>query len=1806
MADLNASDSRHVLSPVTQPPPPPIYKDTQGSENSIPLSPQWLLPKIGESKHESGNEGEYSGFAPNNAKHLDILKPSRSIEEVADSTKKKDIFRPSLLDQETGRLDRWRDEERDTNSSVRRDRWRDGDKEPSENRSTDRWTDKLASKHHGETQRPTPDRWGDSSNKDSGYERRESKWTNRWGPSDKDKDVLHEKSQEFGRVSDMVYETGLPNQSTQRNDDKEGDFYRPWRSNSSLSRGRGDSPQTLTPSKGSAFSYGRGRGENHPLPFSHTHGRPNMSTPGKIVGAPSRSSKLVLEKAENIHLESSVSRYSRAKLVDVYRTMDKQSSWELLDGFVEVPSLTQAELSEPLGLSAPSPEEAAILIGIDKGDILSSGAPVNNKEGHAERHSSEFSQSRRPKFGSREDLPHAIDGSINGGANDLKSGYSNHLEADMLDKQARHSSAQRTYQNVMPTPEDSTPPRKSRESFANRELGVQRGTYVPPGSSWRSPSLMEHARSPSLGVRDVSDDRQSSNHDFVQSQHPKESSDGHENGSAYKMYHKSEPKWHIGGRSVAETQSSVFIDRENESRKLPSPSPEDLVLLYKDPQGNIQGPFTGSDIIGWYDAGYFGIDLQVRLAAASKDQPFSLLGDVMPHLRSKARPPPGFNVPKQSDPINAPSRLSYSNSGKLILSSSEIDPLKNDLRPMRGFSTDVDSRFLESLMTGPQGYFGNNLSSVSPVGVDNADLYLMAKKRALEQKRSWTGRDPVPMIAKPEMGPETASVHPMLQSIDNIHPTPPSQNSELLAMLQGVSERSSSGFNSAASGWSNFPVQSGPVLDNLSVSHGQNMHQASAFSIQQQMLQAQNNSSLINLLSQSNHSGVLKPENISSAMPQDSQTSNMLQQQYLNYLHAQTPVPLQQLSLLDKLLLLQQQQQSEQQQQLLRQQNMLDQTLPESLPHQHPGGPSYGQMQANAILGGEIDQLQNRLAAEHLNAGMQRPALGTQTDKVIPHIPREASMLNSHFLDEARKLNLPTPQDVIKLNSPNPQESSKLSLQSPQEIKKLDPQVATDPKVLVDVNLSSEASVRLPHQFSKDPTNPKTDLYENIGELHRDETAYGSTSMDSSAPISLEPSKTTAKTFALPTESRKQSGSPAKLVEASGFVSVSLQANDMSKVSGSSDKHPTEVSNERIMERAQSIEEPNKVKEVKNVETHEVKKGAEKKSRKQKASKSTEQGKGASKTTLPPNKLSDTEGTTIHVSEGDVLSTGDDATYLQNHPGLGMSSDKKAKQTFSGYADLLKDSDGSIVMNDDKKAGGFPSQNTQSISGNRAWKPAPGFKPKSLLEIQQEEQTKAQAEVQTAAVASSSNSTTLSTPWAGVLSNADTKTSKGNFLDMGSKEVISERALNLNSSKSQLHDLLADEVNAKSNDTGMQHDYQKFTLPEPSAPDNSESTDDVDFIQAKDTKKGRKRSGKTKGASSKVISVSPDASIGSSPIEKIKSSRQVHQEKEILPAVPSGPSLGDFVVWKGESANISPSQAPAWSTDSGKVQPMSLRDILKEQKKKTPTFPTSQKPLPVQPTAHGIFPSGSLGAPSISKVPAPTQVTSLSNHSKHSGDDDLFWGPIDSSKLEAKQSASDFPQLANHSSHSIKSSTSLKGSIGGVSKQKSVAGKTLNYSLSSSPQSSLKGRKDTMSKQSEAMDFRDWCQAESDRLLGTKDTSFLEFCLKQTRSEAKILLVENLGSYDPNHEFIDKFLNYKELLPADVLDIALQSENDWKSSSVQSSFSAARIVESTPDPSIKGGGKKKSKKGKKVSPSVLGFNVVSNRIMMGEIQTVED
>lgn len=93
-------------------------------------------------------------------------------------------------------------------------------------------------------------------------------------------------------------------------------------------------------------------------------------------------------------------------------------------------------------------------------------------------------------------------------------------------------------------------------------------------------------------------------------------------------------------------------------------SPEELCMHYTDPQGDIQGPFMGVDIIGWFEAGFFGLELPVRLVDSPEGTPFSLLGTVMPHLKPAVRVPPGFDAMKQVD-----------EGGDTILSKGEVDPL---------------------------------------------------------------------------------------------------------------------------------------------------------------------------------------------------------------------------------------------------------------------------------------------------------------------------------------------------------------------------------------------------------------------------------------------------------------------------------------------------------------------------------------------------------------------------------------------------------------------------------------------------------------------------------------------------------------------------------------------------------------------------------------------------------------------------------------------------------------------------------------------------------------------------------------------------------------------------------------------------------------------------------------------------------------------------------------------------------------------------------------------------------------------------
>lgn len=199
--------------------------------------------------------------------------------------------------------------------------------------------------------------------------------------------------------------------------------------------------------------------------------------------------------------------------------------------------------------------------------------------------------------------------------------------------------------------------------------------------------------------RDVSNDARIRKSD-MSSHQPKDPFNQRGNSLSYLSDSKDVGKWHASGDPNVKRQLSGIFDSELESRRVPPTAPEELSLFYKDPNGQIQGPFKGIDIIGWFEAGYFGIDLPVRLENSAADSPWLSLGDAMPHLRAKARPPPGFSAPKPNEFTDISVRQNSSTFGNTLTGLSESELLKSDSRHRQGADSEAENRFMEPFMSG--------------------------------------------------------------------------------------------------------------------------------------------------------------------------------------------------------------------------------------------------------------------------------------------------------------------------------------------------------------------------------------------------------------------------------------------------------------------------------------------------------------------------------------------------------------------------------------------------------------------------------------------------------------------------------------------------------------------------------------------------------------------------------------------------------------------------------------------------------------------------------------------------------------------------------------------------------------------------------------------------------------------------------------------------------------------------------------------------------------------------------------------------
>ncbi|XWS32614.1 hypothetical protein CRYUN_Cryun22dG0005200 [Craigia yunnanensis] len=563
-------------------------KDQATSESSIPLSPQWLYAKTIDTKTlAAGASGDIR--APNSLPHGTSGDPNLKDSLHVDGYQDKKDWRRTVPDLESSR--RWREEERETSLLGRRDR-----------RKEDRRADITSTRDVSENRTLlSSERWHDVSSRSSGHEsRRDNKWSSRWGPEDKVKDSRTEKridaEKEDAPTDKQAFVSAGRIVSERENDSRDK-----WRPRHRLEVHAGGSASYHS---APGFGLERGRVEGSNVRFAAGRGRSN----GSVQTGRPPSASFIGSLPVDRNMTFNAYCYPRGKLLDIYRKQKTAPKFETLpDDMDHLSPITQRETVEPLAFVPPDAEEEAVLGDIWKGKTTSSGVFYNSFReksltdvtlGEGKQ---SFSVNREDSVESGEKA--ALSNNYQG--NHAETFYVS--DSQMIMTKEINSSKEGEQRCVTPSDIDET-----NGLMSDREIGgsindVDELTFdnqqLADLKMQKHPKLEDNESSMQFGVGNELPEDSSSLFDF---------------------------------RSLQPTQGSnqINLQGNNEAHSLESVTPpEDLSLCYLDPQGLIQGPYLGIDIITWFEQGYFGTDLPVRLADAPDGSPFQELGEVMPHLR---------------------------------------------------------------------------------------------------------------------------------------------------------------------------------------------------------------------------------------------------------------------------------------------------------------------------------------------------------------------------------------------------------------------------------------------------------------------------------------------------------------------------------------------------------------------------------------------------------------------------------------------------------------------------------------------------------------------------------------------------------------------------------------------------------------------------------------------------------------------------------------------------------------------------------------------------------------------------------------------------------------------------------------------------------------------------------------------------------------------------------------------------------------------------------------------------------------------
>ncbi|KAI5082783.1 hypothetical protein GOP47_0002526 [Adiantum capillus-veneris] len=597
----------------------PEAKDFPGPESSIPLSPQWLFSKHGDVKPPlTPIDLPQTPVSASNGNNNDSVSKERwRPDSSRDGDKRRDWWRTLATEGDGSagnRRERWREDERESSLLGRRDRWKEGG-DTTEKRA-DRWAENSSAA--AESRRtPLSERRSDSASRETNYEtRRDSKWNTRWGPEDKDKETRRDKRLDFEKEGEGHRDKQHPSSNRNENDREADASARDrWRPHSITARSKGEIPPPLssTPPKAApGFGIGRGRGDTTSAGFAIGRGRAGINPVHgtfSSIGSPPG-----VERGDG----GSGFRYPRAKLLDIYRKCSVSfSDKKYPEGFIEVPQLTQADPFEPLAFFTPDMDEEAVLEGILKGDVLSSGAVHSNPKeqtGNKIRENNGWNRARGRGIGNKEEGPSET------AREDSSSGVRKAEETSLTSHEGQSSGG------VL-------------GMSSKRETSALTSNSHTASESFKQNATLESKESKNFNVAQDKCN-EIGNQESGASMNRASTSDGQDGSSGVGgNFKKTEVLDKLSGLRLSKnTEGGLLSHSEGKKHNLSSPvAPEELSLLYIDPQGEVQGPFPGVDIIDWFKAGFFGTDLLVRTTDSPEGTPFTQLSKVMPHLQATSQ-----------------------------------------------------------------------------------------------------------------------------------------------------------------------------------------------------------------------------------------------------------------------------------------------------------------------------------------------------------------------------------------------------------------------------------------------------------------------------------------------------------------------------------------------------------------------------------------------------------------------------------------------------------------------------------------------------------------------------------------------------------------------------------------------------------------------------------------------------------------------------------------------------------------------------------------------------------------------------------------------------------------------------------------------------------------------------------------------------------------------------------------------------------------------------------------------------------------